>query len=578
MMNLHWKSRILLGPMRPFIAAKLRDGVRIAVDRLRFGLLHPTRITEALHTREGLFALPTREWFAQNSDSVLRFARSMRNGKVYRYGITSWGPADVDPSGVDVRAILELSRMHHWCAYALAAHIEPEQAHEWAAQFEHEVASFHAAHSSRSSPHWANPMDVGLRALSMLVAWDWLRRTGYENVDTDRIIAARAIDHALTVYLHRESRGGLSTSHYAGNLIGLLAVDAYVAGAGRLPHWSAFIRSELLRELQRQFLDDGMVQEASTGYHRHVLDLFVMAARLLSSADGKLPMEYSAILGKGLAALDALEGIGMPLIGDNDDGMAMKVTGFEPATHLLRDVAAQLGIRASEQRAWTSLVDFGLDIYQAPLSLTLRSGGVGQFGKGGHAHHDRNSISVSVGSKQVIVDPGSSQYTVSAEARNRQRSVQTHATMWPDDVDQGFINRDNEGLFWLPAFDVTSQVIERSAYTWQGVVRHSTGICHTRRVTRAENGMGISCTDRLVDGSNHAIKGCVRFPLGPDVLLDVQDDLARIQIGTTVLELSWQGAAHTLEDIEIAPAYGTSIRSQMLVLHGNTVTWALHMR
>ena len=107
-MNLHWKSRILLGPMRPFIAAKLRDGVRIAVDRLRFGLLHPTRITEALHTREGLFALPTREWFAQNSDSVLRFARSMRNGKVNRYGITSWGPADVDPSGVDVRAILEL--------------------------------------------------------------------------------------------------------------------------------------------------------------------------------------------------------------------------------------------------------------------------------------------------------------------------------------------------------------------------------------------------------------------------------------------------------------------------------------
>jgi hypothetical protein len=577
MMNLFWKSRILLGPMRPFLAAKLLDGASIAVDRLRFGSMYPTRITEALHTRSGLFPLPSKEWFAQHSPHVLRFARSMRDGKINRYGITTWVVGQTDPADVDVRAILELSRMHHWCAYALAAHIEPDRAEEWAGCFEREVAAFHAAYTSRACPQWAHPMDVGLRAVSMLVAWDWIRRTGYENIDTDRIIAARAIDHGLVVFLRRESRGGLSTSHYSANLLGLLAVDAYVTGSHGLPKWSGFVRSEIHRELQRQFLPDGMVQEGSTGYHKHVVDIFMMAARLLVSADGTLHRDFIDTLGRGLAALDAIEQVGMPLIGDNDDGMAMKPTGFDPTTDFLRDVAAQLGIEALPGKQWTSLPAFGLDIYNAPLSLTLRNGDVGQFGKGGHAHHDQNSITVSIGGRHVIVDPGSSQYTVSAKDRNTQRSVQRHATMWPDDLDQGCIERSTGGLFWLPAFDIQHNVLERSEFSWKGLVRHRRGIAHTRTLMRSQDGRSISCVDELSAANTGDVHGSVRFPLAPDAHVQVQDGIATIHVNDVTLELLWQGASHTVEEIEIAPAYGTSIRSQMLVLRGSRITWSLRM-
>lgn len=577
-MNLLWKCRILLGPMRPFLAAKVLDGARITMDRLRYGSMYPTRITEALHTRSGLFPLPSNEWFAQHSSHVLTFARNMRDGRINRYGITTWTVGQVDPTDVDVRAILELSRMHHWCAYALAAHIEPERAEEWAGCFEREVAAFHATYVSRACPQWANPMDVGLRAVSMLVAWDWIRRTGYENVDTDRIIAARAIDHGLVVFLRRESRGGLSTSHYSANLLGLLAVDAYVTGSRGLPKWSGFVRTELRRELRRQFLSDGMVQEGSTGYHKHVVDIFMMAARLLVSADGTLHPDYTDTLGRGLVALDAIEEVGMPLVGDNDDGMAMKLTGFDPTTDFLRDVAAQLGIEALPGKHWTSLPAFGLDVYNAPLSLTLRNGDVGQFGKGGHAHHDQNSITVSIGGEQIIVDPGSSQYTVSAQHRNTQRSVQRHATMWPDDLDQGCIERSTGGLFWLPAFDIECKVLERSEFSWQGLVRHRSGIAHIRNLTRSHDGRSISCSDELSTSSARSIVGSVRFPLAVGAQLQVQEGIATIHVNDVTLELTWQGASHSIEQVEIAPAYGASFQSQMLVLHGETVSWALCMR
>jgi hypothetical protein len=150
--------------------------------------------------------------------------------------------------------------------------------------------------------------------------------------------------------------------------------------------------------------------------------------------------------------------------------------------------------------------------------------------------------------------------------------------MWPDDLDQGFIERSSSGLFWLPAFDVECRVLDRTESSWKGTVRHRSGITHTRSIERAKDGRSISCIDELTGSAPDSITGSVRFPLAIGAHVQALDGRATIRVNDIVLELSWQGATHVLEDVEIAPAYGASFNSQMLVLRGQRISWTLCMR
>lgn len=574
LMNMSWKLRILLGPMKQFIVPKIVEAVSRIPEKLRYSTRRAVPIHEGLHTSQGVMPLPSASWFREHSSRVLDFALSMQNGNVSAYGMHTWTVGDPDPQGRDVRSLHELSRMHHWCAYALAAHIEPQHMQHWAAQFEQEVATFTASYD-RSSVHWQFPMGNALRVFSMLVAWDWLQRSGYQNADTDRMIAARAAEHGIAVYLHRESKGGLSTSHYAANLLGLLAVDAYVEGAAALPPLTSFIRREVQREARRQFLSDGMVQEASTGYHRHVVDIFMMMAVLYRGSGQTMPEHLLPALEKGLDALRMLESVGLPLIGDNDDGMAMKLTGFAPDTSLAHDFAALLGVTSAVNNPYISFPEFGLDVWKGQLfDVTLRNGHVGQFGKGGHAHHDQNSITVSVQGSPLIIDPGTSVYTFSEHVRNQERSVHVHATMWPSDVEQGYIHPGTEGLFWLPSFDVHASVLERTSMRWKGQVVHANGIAHVREVLLQTAADEIHCLDAL-QRNGVPYDGELLFPLAPSVHVDLHDGHAILTTGKARVGIQWQGGSGSLRQIIIAPAFADPKPSTMLVLIGNTVSWVL---
>lgn len=573
MMSLKWKLRILAGPMRPFLLSKASEAIVRSLERARSLVRGGVVVHEGLHTTQGLMPLPSPAWFRENSAKVLEFARSMRQGRVRAYGIGTWSVGDDDPSDVDVRSVHELSRMHHWCAYALAAHIEPEHADDWAQQFEHEISAFTTAYD-HSSVHWKFPMGNALRVFSMLVAWDWLRRSGYENVETDRYIAARAIEHGRSVYHKRESRGGLSTSHYAANLLGLFAVELYVQGASLAPKMREWLAAEFHRELPRQILWDGMTQEASTGYHRHVVDIFVMMATLMKGAKLTLDNRATERLSQSLTALRQLEAIGFPLIGDNDDGMALKLIGFVPSSSATFDMASMIGISAGLVTDRWSFPEFGLDVWNGPLAVTLRNGSVGQFGKGGHAHHDQNSITVSVDGRPIIVDPGTTLYTRSESVRNQQRSVHQHATMWASDSEQGHTQPGYEGLFWLPAFDRTTDVRGRSATRWMGEVIHRSGLRHTREVEIDQQCCTIMCRD-LLETRSSDVSGNIVFPLAPDITVTLNEKGALLGSTDVSVQLTWLGASAALQDIVIAPTFGSSIPSKAIVLSGNSIIWVL---
>lgn len=561
--------------MRPFLVRKLADRLREISVRRRARQALPTVPSEGRSLRVNLVPLPSPEWFSANGPGVMAFARRMRAGDVGAYGIDRWSIGQPDPEGVDVRSVHELSRMHHWCAYALAAHIDGENSDKWCQSLEQEIADFVRSYPPGTGTHWAFPMGTGIRLHSMLVAWDWARRTGWSSVDGDRLVAATAIDHAVLTFAERESRGGLSTSHYAANLLGVLAASMYVHPHPAAERWRRVCVSELQKEITRQILADGMANEASTGYHRQVIDTFVHAAQLLSHAgeSAQLGIQQRALLVAALSRCRQLEAMGMPLIGDNDDGLAMKLTGFAPELSYTYDVAQRLFGAASLMRATTDMESFGLSTLDADdLQCTLRNGTVGQFGKGGHAHNDQNSLTLRVNGRWFIVDSGTSTYTFDIEQRNIERTSAMHSTMWPTHCDQAEHPPGETGLFWLLENHLKRRLKRTGERSIRGEVARP-GVGRHIRVLEIDNGALHGHDQFEADGGGDA--DCV-FIFHPEVRAEsIHPGCVRLMSGETSIVVTWTGSEGKIETATFSERFAEITPTTCLRLRGTDISWSI---
>lgn len=569
-MNFSWNTRLIRGPLRPFLVQKAVDALRerLLLSRLR-RLPSPVHVDQALGA--GIASFPSAVWMDAHGDEVLTFARAMHDGLPGLPEIPVWRVGDPDSTQGDVRSLHELSRMHHWCAYALAAHIDKSDADRWCEILASEIETFATRWPAERGTHWAFPMGTALRVHAMLVAWDWARRTGWTCSATERRVAALAVDHGESVWVHRERRGGLSTSHYAANLLGLLAVARYLPDARHALAYGSFAARELRRELQRQILRDGMSNEGSTGYHRQIVDTFVHARALLGpfAEIAGWTSHDNARLDHAVARCAYLEKLGMPLIGDNDDGLAMKLTGLHADCSYMYDLVPPTP-SIPEQMS-----EFGLYVFQhGHMCVTLRNGPVGQFGKGGHAHQDQNSLTVCVDGHAVIVDPGTSVYTRNATQRNAERHVSAHATMWWPDADQLDAPSGNDGLFWLLDDRVQTKITSCTAHEIDAEIAYRGRRRHRRRLMVGDDSLEVWDSATGGDGA------CAWFPLHPDVTIEHLGDRALLLWRSGVAcELRWSSGDLAVESYTIAPRFGQRISAHRLVIRGIAdLHWTLQRR
>ena len=574
-MNLKWTLRILRGPMRPFLLRKAIDRIRAIRDVRRARRMVPTPLSEGLTLRSNIVPLPSAGWFSSHGSGVMEFAERMRAGVVTAYGIERWNVGEADPVGVDIRAVHELSRMHHWCAYALAAHIDGAKRDEWCELLLHEIATFVHSYPVGTGVHWQFPMGTGIRLHSMLVAWDWARRSGWRSAEGDRLVAAAAVDHALMTYAERESRGGLSTSHYAANLLGVLAASVYVEGHPDMDQWKRLSSKELLREVMRQILPDGMTGEASTGYHRQIVDTFVHALHLMYAASTPIVPDdaHGTHLLLAVARCRQLDRLGMPLIGDNDDGLSMKLAGFDPDMSYAYDVIERLYGAAATLPVTTDMDAFGLAVLEGgSVQCTLRNGPVGQFGKGGHAHNDQNSITVRVEDRWFVIDPGTSVYTLDVNRRNIERSAGRHSLLWPPSADQADHPPGESGLFWLLDDQLQHRLERIAESSLQGVVSR-TGIGRHERNLQVVDG-SLTGWDRFLAESGHVAE-CV-FVFHPDVRVEAVEanyvDLSSEGIG---VRLEWSAGKGRIETCSVSHRFGQVRHTNCLRIAGHELGWSI---
>lgn len=275
-----------------------------------------------------------------------------------------------------------------------------------------------------SVPAWESPMEVALRLLTLTAVagrlrgqrpWDrWWRDGG------GAFVALH--EHWLADRLEDDS---LRPSNHA--LINLSALVCHHAAREPMSPRTAQWARALEYQCRRQFLPDGTQYERSTGYHRFVTEALLLAVRALRARHIQRPgLEERAAAACGF--LDAL-GEPLPLIGDHDSSSAAQFHALDdPASKVWwRPLAEELFGQGATARI-ALFPDTGLAVLRRGAArLTLSAGVGGQAGRGGHAHNDQLSVTLAVGDRWLVVDPGTSAYLSDLDVRRRERSAAVHS-------------------------------------------------------------------------------------------------------------------------------------------------------
>lgn len=442
--------------------------------------------------------------------------------------------------GVDVKVPWELSRMQHlpvlaW-SFALAdaggGGFEKPQA--YLREFRNEILDFIATNPPRFGVNWACTMDVAIRVGNWLAAYDLFKVYGAEfDAEFEKVFLRSIDEHGRHIISNLEWSEELRSNHYLSDLAGLFCVAVYCPFLNDAPQWLEFSIAELEEEGRLQVYEDGCDFEASTCYHRLVLELFFYPAVLGKRHGVEFSSEYNAMLKRMFeAVLHLLKPDGrMPQIGDNDNGRFLKLglpgTDVLDMRYLLPLAAVYFddphfkilyeadkggaddllpaialfgpqGIKRWQEMPARSVEDIKSKAFPCAGWYVMREndnylivscGPNGQNGNGGHAHNDKLSFEWFLHGQNVIIDPGSYVYTSDPQWRNRFRSVNFHNTVTVDHKEQNRFSTEREAVFKMQddsrsdvpqwqAGDQTDVFIGRH----KGYARGNCQVVHQRKV------------------------------------------------------------------------------------------------
>lgn len=378
---------------------------------------------------------------------------------------------DADEAG-DKKVIWELNRHQHFFKLGVAFWLTGDE--KYTDAFVNHLESWMDQNPPGMGINWASSLEVSFRAISWIWAMQFFRHADRFSPELLR----RAVKY---LYLHgRHLEKYLSTyyspnTHLTGEALGLYYLGTQLPFLERAEHWRTLGDRILSSEINKQIYDDGVYFEQSTWYQRYTVDFYNQFVILRSLGDP----EARGLIGDQVetrlsVALDFMmhttrpDGT-TPLIGDDDGGRALPLTGAAPddfrgtlavgaAIFTRGDLKCVAG-ESIEDLFWLfgpeALATYRLIEEQEPelTSQAFRSGGYysmrdgwlatdnhvlidcGPVGSlaGGHGHADALGVEVSLQGRKLLVDAGTFSYHGSADVRDHFRSTQSHNTVSVDE-------------------------------------------------------------------------------------------------------------------------------------------------
>jgi len=226
----------------------------------------------------------------------------------------------VRTDGSDVRVLWELNRLGHLltlaCAYT-STHDE-----RYSALFFTQLRSWAEQNPYAHGPNWTCAMEVSLRAMNLLAAFEFFRHSPQLSADFLEFFLQLLQQHGNYIRRNLEFSYIATSNHYLSDVVGLLWLGLLLPELRDAEEWRDFGLRQMLLEMDKQVLADGADFEASTGYHRFVTELFLYSFWLCRVNSVEINPRYWSRLHEMLGYIRAYlrpDGFA-PLIGDTDSG------------------------------------------------------------------------------------------------------------------------------------------------------------------------------------------------------------------------------------------------------------------
>jgi len=473
-----------------------------------------------------------------------------------------WGleyHADVvlyEGDGADIRILWELNRFGHAVTLALAYAITRDEM--YAETFFSHIESWMAQNPYGRGANWNCAMEVALRSINLLAAFDIFRHSVGLSAERLAQILRLFDQHGRFILDNNEFSFIATSNHYLSDVVGLFWIGTLLPELEHAAKWKEFGLGEMLREMDKQVLADGADFEASTGYHRFVTEMLLYSF-LLAKRNGvevadkywsklKLMLEY-------IWEIRRPDGR-VPLIGDADGSQIVPIvkrdaddpdylldlcavvfeepkfkTSSVPEPEVLwilgetgPDTFRSLGAIAEPPRR-TAFPDAGAYVLrEGDLYLHFNANDSGVRGRGSHGHNDALSIEVSAYGIPFIVDPGSYVYNLDREARQLFRSTAYHSTLEIDGVEQ---NSTSVSTPFIMGNEASPRVLYRETNDKHDIVsadhfgydRLPEPVAHLRKVYFNKDEIYWGIEDILAGKGTHDLRFRFHFADGLEVFM-----------------------------------------------------------
>jgi hypothetical protein len=333
-------------------------------------------------------------------------------------------------------------------------------------------------------PNWVSALELGIRLINWSITWQLIGGSR-ARLFSDAEGAAFRERWLRSIYEHARmvvgnfSRYSSANNHLIGEAAGVLVAASTWPLWPQMRSWGDRCQQILEEECLKQNAPDGGNREQAFSYQTFVID-FLLIAGLAARGRGE---DFSPVYWRRLelmidflASMTDMAGR-LPMIGDADDGYVVRLAsepGFSAHGSLVatgavlfdrKDLAAKagaidgktvslLGIEAV--RKLTQLKDRGRSGFRPrqqfsesgyyllgagfgtpeEVRLLVDAGALGYLSTAAHGHADALSFVLSIGDREILVDPGTYSYHTEPVWRDYFRSTRAHNTVGIDGLDQ----------------------------------------------------------------------------------------------------------------------------------------------
>ena len=433
-------------------------------------------------------------------------------------------------------------------------------------------------------PHWTSSLEHGVRLINWAVAWQLL--DGF-SIDGEAPVLFEGEQGAFlrrrwldSIYRHQQfiashlSRHSSANNHLLGELAGLLVASLTWPVWPQSTAWQELARQGFESETLRQNGRDGVNLEQGIWYHHEVADMMLIAGLAMRNAGHDFSQAYwDRFLAMLVFIASVMNRCGqVPMFGDSDDAVMLRLDGggdFSVYCSLLASGAVLFGrsdlaraakksddktlwllgptaparfaalLEDSTPEPWPERFDEGgyyilSDGRGTPdeILLVADAGPLGYLSIAAHGHADALSFCLSLGGREVLIDPGTYAYHTQQRWRDYFKGTAAHNTVRVDSLDQSI---SGGNFMWLRhararVESFTSEgSISRLTASHDGYGRLPSPVLHRRSIEFDREARTVQVEDELTGTGEHLIEWFWHF--AEDISVQIDSDGMGVSAG-----------------------------------------------